>query len=115
MLDHVFQSVVCFVDPEMATNSERRSLQLEIDMLRELGCHRHLVSMLAWCLQGDQLALVLEYIPGGNLQEFLRSQRHNVIISCCRGLLLCHIFYSKARLFTILVLVEKTLHYDIHK
>ena len=68
--------------PEMATNSEKRSLQVEIDMLRELGCHRHLVSMLAWCLQGDQLAIVLEYVPGGNLQEFLRSQRRNVKYLC---------------------------------
>lgn len=62
----------------MATKSERRSLQLEIDMLRELDCHRHLVSMLAWCHQGDQLALILEYVRGGNLQDFLRSQRSNV-------------------------------------
>ena len=73
----------CFSNhPEMATSSERRSLKLEIDMLRELDYHRHLVSMLAWCHQGNQLALVMEYIPGGNLQEFLRNHRSKVKTKC---------------------------------
>ena len=62
----------------MATASERRSLQLEMDMMKELGAHRHLVTMLACCSKGSDLALVMEYVPGGNLHDFLRSHRQNV-------------------------------------
>lgn len=63
---------------EMATASERRSLQLEINMMKDLGAHRHLVSMLACCSDVTRLALVLEYVPGGNLHSYLRKHRQNV-------------------------------------
>ena len=63
---------------EMATASEQRSLQLEIDMMKELGCHRHLITMLACCSKGNHLALVMEYVSGGNLHDFLRNHRQNV-------------------------------------
>lgn len=62
----------------MATASERRSLQLEINMMKDLGAHRHLVSMLACCSDVTRLALVLEYVPGGNLHSYLRKHRQNV-------------------------------------
>ena len=72
---------------EMSTASEQRSLQLEIEMMKELGSHRHLVSMLAWCLQGNRLALVMEYVHGGNLHQFLRNQRNKVNFFTVRLLL----------------------------
>ena len=62
----------------MATASERRSLQLEMEMMKDLGAHRHLVTMLACCSKGSDLALVMEYVPGGNLHDFLRNHRQNV-------------------------------------
>lgn len=65
---------------DMPTASEQRSLQLEIDMMKELGYHRHLVTMLAWSMEGNKLALVMEYICGGNLHDFLRSHRNKVHI-----------------------------------
>ena len=47
-------------------------------MMKELGYHRHLVTMLAWCQEERTLALVMEYIRGGNLHEFLRNHRLKV-------------------------------------
>lgn len=72
--------------------SERRALQLEINMLKDLGLHRHLVSMLAWCHNGDELALVMEFVRGGNLQEYLRSQRVYTYI---------HIRFNRTSLYMI--------------
>ena len=66
---------------ENATDSERRTLLLEIDMMKDIGYHRHIVSMLACCTRGEELALVMEYVPFGNLQSFLRKQRSGVSIS----------------------------------
>ena len=58
-----------------AIESEHRALMLEIDMMKDIGYHRHVVSMLACCTKGDRLALVMEYVPYGNLQSFLKKQR----------------------------------------
>ena len=48
---------------------------LEIEMMKELGFHRHIVTMVACCTTGRQLALVMEFIPGGNLYDFLKKHR----------------------------------------
>lgn len=60
---------------ENALESERRSLKLEIDMMKDIGYHRHVVSMLACCTRTQHLALVMEFIPFGNLQGFLKKHR----------------------------------------
>ena len=65
---------------EMATASERRCLMLEIEMMKELGVHRHLVSIVACCTTDSRVALVMEYVPGGNLYDFLKKQRVKVLI-----------------------------------
>ncbi len=44
-------------------------------MMKDIGYHRHVVSMLACCTKGECLALVMEYIPYGNLQSFLKKKR----------------------------------------
>ena len=49
-------------------------------MMKELGAHRHLVSMLAWCIQGNKLALVMEYVHGGNLHQFLKNHCNKVCL-----------------------------------
>ncbi|KAG6531110.1 hypothetical protein ZIOFF_004881 [Zingiber officinale] len=37
--------------------------------------HRYLVSMVGYCIDGDYLALVIEYMPQGTLLEHLRGKR----------------------------------------
>lgn len=58
-----------------ALESERKALVMEIEMMKDIGYHRHVVSMLACCTRDDYLALVMEYVPYGNLQSFLKKNR----------------------------------------
>lgn len=60
---------------EYASESERRSLMQEIDMMKDIGYHRHVVCMLACCTIGSTIALVMEFIPCGNLLTFLKKHR----------------------------------------
>ena len=79
----------------MATASERRSLMLEIDMMKGLEFHRHLVTMVACCTVGSHLALIMEFISGGNLHDFLRSCRQKVSRDRISLLIVCSIRYRK--------------------
>ena len=61
---------------EYASESERRSLMQEIDMMKDIGYHRNVVCMLACCTHGSMIALVMEFMPCGNLQSFLKKHRN---------------------------------------
>ena len=61
-----------------AMESEHRALVMEIDMMKDIGCHRNVVSMVACCTSREHLALVMEYVPYGNLQSFLKKHRNEV-------------------------------------
>ena len=74
---HQTSLVTCMILPwlEYASESERRSLMQEIDMMKDIGYHRHVVCMLACCTHGSTIALVMEFMPCGNLQSFLKKHR----------------------------------------
>ncbi len=44
-------------------------------MMKDIGYHRHVVCMLACCTQGKTIALVMEFMPYGDLQTFLKKHR----------------------------------------
>ena len=66
---------ICCCWLEYASESERRSLMQEIDMMKDIGYHRHVVCMLACCTLGKTVALVMEFMPCGNLQTYLKKHR----------------------------------------
>ena len=43
--------------------------------MKDVGYHRHVISMLACCTKGSTIALVMEFMPFGNLQTFLKKRR----------------------------------------
>ena len=45
-------------------------------MMKDIGYHRHVVCMLACCTQGMTIALVMEFMPCGDLQTFLKKHRN---------------------------------------
>lgn len=52
--------------------------QREIDIMKSIGSHRHVVEMLGCCSRDSPIFLVLEYVPYGSLLELLRRSREMV-------------------------------------
>lgn len=53
----------------------RDDLRREVNLMKQIGKHPNIVSMIGACTLKEPLALVMEYMPYGNLQNFLRRCR----------------------------------------
>ena len=53
-------------------DSYRDDLLREIALMKHIGHHGNIVSMVGACTTRRPLALIMEYVPYGNLQNFLR-------------------------------------------
>ncbi|XP_074650187.1 uncharacterized protein LOC141905260 [Tubulanus polymorphus] len=58
---------------EFASDEEKVSLLSEIALMKELGRHANVVSILACCTRGQKLALIMDYCQYGDLQSYLRK------------------------------------------
>lgn len=59
-------------------DTERVIFQREIDIMKAIGSHHHVVEMLGCCTDDSPVSLVLEYVPFGNLLDLLRRSREAV-------------------------------------
>lgn len=50
---------------------------LEMDMMKEIGHHSNVVSLLGVSSIGAPLYIITEYVDGGNLLDLLRSSRRS--------------------------------------
>ena len=50
----------------------------EIKLMKEVGQHKNVVSMLGCVTINEPLCLVVEYMPGGDLLHYLRERRSKV-------------------------------------
>ena len=50
----------------------KEDLRREVALMKKIGKHPNIVSMIGACTLREPLALVMEYMPYGNLQNFLR-------------------------------------------
>ena len=50
----------------------------EIKLMKEVGQHKHVVSMLGCVTINEPLCLVVEYMPHSDLLHYLRKQRSKV-------------------------------------
>ncbi|XP_068740133.1 platelet-derived growth factor receptor alpha-like [Montipora capricornis] len=58
------------------TEEEARNQFLEeIELMKAIGSHRNIVSMLGCCVNSDPIFLVLEYVSYGDLLHWLRNKR----------------------------------------
>ena len=53
----------------------------EINLMKKVaqGCNPFVVNMIGCCTREEPLALIMEFVPGGNLLEFLKSHRTKVM------------------------------------
>ena len=67
---HLLNYKLC-VDESEGTSS-RDDLLREIALMKNLGSHPNIVSMIGACTEYELIALLMEYMPYGNLQTFLK-------------------------------------------
>lgn len=58
------------MEAAVMTSQGQKEFQSEVDVLTKLR-HRHLVAILGYCIEGEEKALVYEYMPGGTLSHHL--------------------------------------------
>jgi len=63
-----------------STVEDRANLQKEISLMKSLGRHKHIVSIIACCSLGPTPCLVMDYCCHGDLSNYLRKLREKVCI-----------------------------------
>ncbi|XP_022101392.1 proto-oncogene tyrosine-protein kinase receptor Ret-like isoform X2 [Acanthaster planci] len=58
-----------------ATEGDKRDFEKERSMYLNLGTHPNVVTMLGFCTEKEPFFLIMEYLPNGNLQTYLRHIR----------------------------------------
>ena len=56
-----------------ADKSAKEALLAEMSLMRLVEPHVNVVRLLGCCVDADPFYVILEYLPGGNLQDFLRK------------------------------------------
>ena len=67
----------------MADSEERSEFLKEIQLMKSLGSHKNVVSMLGCCTAQEPMFLLVEYIPHGDLLHYLRERRGKVKSETC--------------------------------
>lgn len=58
-----------------ADQEAKKQFMEEIELMKTIGSHKNILSMLGCCVSSDPIFLVLEYAPYGDLQLWLRNKR----------------------------------------
>ena len=66
--------------PETASNKERKDFWMEIDMMKKIseGYCNNIVNMVGCVTLQEPLCLITEFVPHGDLLDYLRNQRKKV-------------------------------------
>ena len=66
---------MCLDDP---SEDQKEEFLHEIELMKLLGAHQNIVSLVGCCTLQDQKFLVIEYVPFGDLLQWLRRRRRSV-------------------------------------
>ncbi|CAL1544980.1 unnamed protein product [Lymnaea stagnalis] len=69
------QKVAIKLVREGAPMSYKEDLVAEIQLMKRIGSHPNIVCLIGACTLAEPIALVMEYVPYGNLQNFLKKCR----------------------------------------
>ena len=71
---------ISFSFSENAMAEERRQFIREIELMKEVGTHRNILSMLGFWTQSSPIMLIMEHVPNGDLLQWLRKRRQQVSV-----------------------------------
>ncbi|CAK8537042.1 unnamed protein product [Lathyrus sativus] len=83
---------------KVGSGQGEREFRAEVDIISRVH-HRHLVSLIGYCLSEQQRVLIYEFVPNGNLDQHLHGSEWNVLdwskrmkiaIGAARGLAYLH-------------------------
>ena len=60
---------------EAAGDEGKKQFLQEIDLMKQIGFHRNVLSMLGYWVRSEPILLILEYVPHGDLLQWLRKKR----------------------------------------
>ena len=76
-----FHFDVCFgLFSERAREEGKQQFLREIELMKEIGFHRNIMSMHGYWVRSEPIMLILEYVPHGDLLQWLRNKRNQVRI-----------------------------------
>ena len=67
-----------FKSPERYTEEGKNQFLSEIEFMKQIGSHRNVLSMLGYWVKSEPIMLILEYVPHGDLLQWLRNKRQLV-------------------------------------
>ena len=67
-----------FQSSERYTEERKNQFLQEIEFMKQIGSHRSVLSMLGYWDKSEPIMLILEYVPHGDLLQWLRSKRQLV-------------------------------------
>jgi len=74
-----FHFDVCFgLFSERAREEGKQQFLREIELMKEIGFHRNIMSMLGYWVRSEPIMLILEYVPHGDLLQWLRNKRNQL-------------------------------------
>ncbi|CAB4057372.1 Fibroblast growth factor receptor,Tyrosine-protein kinase ABL2,Tyrosine-protein kinase receptor Tie-2,Tyrosine-protein kinase transforming protein Abl,Tyrosine-protein kinase FRK,Angiopoietin-1 receptor,Fibroblast growth factor receptor 2,Fibroblast growth factor receptor 1,Tyrosine-protein kinase ABL1,Proto-oncogene tyrosine-protein kinase receptor Ret,Myoblast growth factor receptor egl-15,Tyrosine-protein kinase receptor Tie-1,Tyrosine-protein kinase isoform SRK1,Tyrosine-protein kinase Abl,Fibroblast g len=104
---------------ESANEVEKKDLLKELSIMKMLGHHPNIITLIGCCTEKDPMFVVLEYVSGGTLQEYLRKSRsdHNynnlhAESSCIKSKDLTSYAYQVAKAMEYLS-CKKIIHRDL--
>ena len=62
----------------MSDSDQRKEFLDEIQLMKAVGSHRNIVSMIGCCTEVEPMFLLVEYVPYGDLLHYLRKHRGKV-------------------------------------
>ena len=61
--------------PEAATAKNFYDLFKELNLMFQVGQHKHIVNLIGYCIENTSLYIIIDYAKYGNLKEFLRRHK----------------------------------------
>jgi serine/threonine protein kinase len=58
------------------TDSDMIDLVSEMDMMKMIGKHEHIINLLGVCTQDGPLYVIVEFAEHGNLRDYLKKHNH---------------------------------------
>ena len=74
----VFCCCCCCFFLENAGEEEKRQFLQEIDLMKDVGSHPNILSIFGFWVRSEPIMLIMEYVPHGDLLQWLRNKRQQV-------------------------------------